>query len=457
MFNYIPRIAYVVTALSSLSMVTAINLDINNKSSVCDAAKIVMNGALNYYEGLKYGGTVGMFAPPNYWWNAGEAFGGIVDYFSFCDSNNKTLESLIMDAMYHQAGENFNYVPSNQSMTEGNDDQGVWAMAIMQAVERNFTNPESHSWLELTIAAFNTMNSRWDTEHCNGGLRWQIFSWNSGYDYKNSIANGCLFHLAARLARYLDNDTYAQVAEKVWDWMVDVGFLVDDTGNVTLYDGADISTNCTDLTKKQWSYTYGIFMAGAAYMYDYNQDNKWLKGATDLVDTSSWFFENDIMVERQCFFSKTCNNDQRSFRSLFSRCLGLTSLLVNSTHNQISTWIQTSAKGAAASCNGGTDGVTCGQDWSKGTWDGIFGLGEQTGALEVINAVIVTTPDKLSQVPKAQADAVMSSIDFNSGLGSQDNVNLNEITVTGKDKAGAGALTAIVLAIILAGGIWMVL
>jgi len=459
MFSNIARIACVVTALLSLSMVAAVNLDIDDKSSVCAAAKLVMDGALNYYEGLKYGGTVGMFAPPNYWWNAGEAFGGIVDYYTFCDNDNKTLELLILDAMYHQAGDNFNYVPLNQSMTEGNDDQGVWAMAIMQAVERNFTNPEEHTWLELTIAAFNTMNSRWDTEHCGGGLRWQIFSWNSGYDYKNSIANGCLFHIAARLARYLDNDTYAEVAEKVWDWMNDVGFLVDDDHTVTLYDGADISTNCTDLTKKQWSYTYGIFMAGAAYMYDFNQDQKWLNGVTDLVSTSSFFFQDDVMVERQCAFSTpmSCNNDQRSFRSLFSRCLGLTSVLVNSTQDTISNYIQTSAKGAASSCSGGSDGVTCGFDWSKGSWDGLYGLGEQTGALEVINALIVTSPDKLSQLPKSQADAVTSNINFNSGLGSQDNTNLNEITVTGKDKAGAGALTAIVLAIILAGGVWMAL
>ena len=76
--------------------------------------------------------------------------------------------------MYHQAGENYNYIPSNQSMTEGNDDQGVWGMAIMEAVERNFTEPESHSWLEMVQAVFNTMNARWDADNCGGGLRWQI-------------------------------------------------------------------------------------------------------------------------------------------------------------------------------------------------------------------------------------------------------------------------------------------
>ena len=95
-------------------------------------------------------------------------------FYTYCQSDNSTLEKLIYNGMYHQAGENYNYIPSNQSMTEGNDDQGVWGMAIMEAVERNFTEPESHSWLEMVQAVFNTMNARWDADNCGGGLRWQI-------------------------------------------------------------------------------------------------------------------------------------------------------------------------------------------------------------------------------------------------------------------------------------------
>ncbi|ODQ76852.1 hypothetical protein LIPSTDRAFT_102095 [Lipomyces starkeyi NRRL Y-11557] len=38
------------------------------------------------------------------------------------------------------------------------------------------------------------MAGRWDTSTCNGGLRWQIFESNSGYDYKNTISNAGLFY-----------------------------------------------------------------------------------------------------------------------------------------------------------------------------------------------------------------------------------------------------------------------
>lgn len=69
------------------------------------------------------------------------------------------------------------------------------------------------------------MASRWDTQYCGGGLRWQIFSWNNGYDYKNSVSNAALFHIAARLARYTGNQTYVDWAVKVFDWMESINLV----------------------------------------------------------------------------------------------------------------------------------------------------------------------------------------------------------------------------------------
>ncbi|EDK43038.1 mannan endo-1,6-alpha-mannosidase DCW1 precursor [Lodderomyces elongisporus NRRL YB-4239] len=445
----------IITALVLLlaNCTSGIDIDINDEDSICNAAMKVQNGTWNYYEGTKYGGTVGMFASPNYWWNAGEAFGGLLDYYIFCDPENEQLESRIFDGMYHQAGENYNYIPSNQSMTEGNDDQGVWGMAIMEAVERNFTNPDLHSWLEMVQAIFNTMNARWDTAHCNGGLRWQIFTWNSGYNYKNSISNGCLFHLAARLARYTGNGTvYVDVAEKVWQWMDDVGFLTEeDNGDFRVYDGAEVDDNCTAVTKLRWSYTYGVFMAGCAYLYNFTGDEVWKTRTEEIVDASlSYFFTSDkIMQETTCQPHNLCNNDQRSFRSLFSRCLGLTKLIIPEFKEKIEPYLEASAQAAAQSCSGGTDGMTCGEDWSTSGWDGVYGLPEQISALEVIMSLVV-------KEPLTVATGGSNRSDFSAGTDSQDSVNKNEITVTGKDKAGAGVLTAIVLAILLGGSIWMI-
>lgn len=81
------------------------------------------------------------------------------------------------------------------------------------------------------------------------------------------IANGCFFNLGARLARYTDNSTYADWAEKTWDWMYGVGYI--DNENYHIYDGAHVQTNCTDINKAQFSYNTGVLLQGAAHMYNY--------------------------------------------------------------------------------------------------------------------------------------------------------------------------------------------
>nr|WCU24493.1 Dfg5 [Candida metapsilosis] len=448
------RLGQLITTIALLftTVVHSVELNVDDKDSICSAAQIVSDGMWNYYEGFKYGGVVGMFASPNYWWNAGEAFGGLVDYYSYCDSGNSTLKQWIYDGMYHQAGENFNYIPSNQSMTEGNDDQGVWGMAIMEAVERNFSNPESHSWLEMAQAIYNTMEARWDTEHCGGGLRWQIFTWNSGYDYKNAISNGCLFHIAARLARYTGNETaYLPTAERVWNWMEEVNFLTEETnGNLRIYDGANTENNCSKVTDLRWSYTYGVFMTGCAYLYNLTGDETWKFRAGEVLDAANaYFFNNSIMQETTCQPSGKCNNDQRSFRCLFSRCLGLTMKIIPEFEDKIRPNLEASAKGAAQSCSGGTDGVTCGEDWSANGWDNQYGLGEQMSALEVMLALIAEEPISVKT-------GGTNRTNYAAGTDTEDTENKNKIKIKGKDKAGAGVLTAIVLAILLGGGIWMV-
>lgn len=74
-------------------------------------------------------------------------------------------------------------MPANQSKSLGNDDQGFWGMTAMTAAEYNFPNPDSSlpQWLALAQAVFNTQAPRWDASTCAGGLRWQIFTFNTGY------------------------------------------------------------------------------------------------------------------------------------------------------------------------------------------------------------------------------------------------------------------------------------
>ena len=152
---------------------------------------------------------------------------------------------------------------------QGNDDQAFWAFAAMSAAELNFpASPGKNdpSWLSLAQAVFNLQTSRWDDQHCGGGLRWQIFTFNNGYDYKNSISNGGFFQLAARLARYTGNQTYADWAEKSYDWILTTPLF---TSDYLIYDGAQIENNCTVADKLQWTYNVGTYLMGAASMYNF--------------------------------------------------------------------------------------------------------------------------------------------------------------------------------------------
>ncbi|KAH3670359.1 hypothetical protein WICMUC_004855 [Wickerhamomyces mucosus] len=447
------RLIYSVFALLQISY--AIDLDITSTDSVCNAASLVIDGVLDYYLGTRYGGTVGMFQEPYYWWESGGAFGSMIDFWYFCQ--NDTFEDLIYEGLIAQKGSNNDYIPANQSTTEGNDDQGFWGLAVMEATERNFTNPPSDQagWLALTQAVFNTMWARWDTQYCGGGLRWQIFTWNSGYSYKNTVSSACLFAIGARLGRYTANDTYIEVANTVFEWLEDIEFIVESNGAYSVYDGAQISSNCSEITTIEWSYNFALLLSGSAYAYNYTEESIWLERTNALVSGASIFFQNNIMYERACQGSGTCNNDERSFKAYLARSLGQTAVLVPSTYDTIYPWIEASAQAAASTCNGGSDGHTCVLNWQNSSATKEYGLGEQMSALEIFQNLLINErpapyTDEAGGSSTGDASAGISSSSDSSTLSGED------LNITSKDKAGSGVLTAVILALLTGGTIWMV-
>lgn len=166
-----------------------------------------------------------------------------------------------------QTGENNDFEPKAHTLSLGNDDQAFWAIAAVGAAERGFPDPppDKPQWLALGQAVFNRQASRWDDTACGGGLRWQVFSSNKGYDYKNTISNGLFFNIGARLGRYTGNQTYIQWAEKTWQWTIKMDLINKD---YAVYDGAHIP-ECVVSSQIRWSYNAGVYLAGAAAMYDY--------------------------------------------------------------------------------------------------------------------------------------------------------------------------------------------
>lgn len=233
--------------------------------SIKGAAKTIAAGLRAFYTGDRPGDVPGNLPDPYYWWECGAMFNAFIDYWYY--TGDDQYNAITRQAMQHQIGSYNAFMPDNQTKTLGNDDQAFWGLAAMSATENKLPDltDGSPSWLALAQAVFNTQKGRWDTTTCGGGLKWQIFPFNNGYNYKNTISNGCFFNIAARLYKYLGNDTYGDWAEKAWDWELSVGLHNSENH---FFDGTDDKLNCTSLNRIQWTYNAGVHMAGAAAMWN---------------------------------------------------------------------------------------------------------------------------------------------------------------------------------------------
>lgn len=112
-------------------------------------------------------------------------------------------------------------------------------MAAMSAAEKPLPGPtsrpaSSRSGSALAQAIFHEYTTRWDAAGCGG----RSSPSTAGYDYKNAIANGCFFNIAARLARFTGNGW----AGRVLKWEQGTGLIALE---YRVYEGA---TNCTRTT-----------------------------------------------------------------------------------------------------------------------------------------------------------------------------------------------------------------
>lgn len=393
-------------------------------------------------------------------WEAGAMFGALIDYWAYTDDDS--YNNITFQAMQHQVGDDADYMPENQTRSLGNDDQGFWLMAAMTAAENNFTNPSSDEpqWLALAQAGFNEYVERWEgaTDTCGGGLRWQIYTFNNGYNYKNSISNGCFFNIASRLARYTGNDTYAEWAEKIFAWEQNVKYINE---NWDVLDGAGNSgtDNCTEINGALFSYNAGIFLYGAAHMYNYTESDTWKERITGMVTSiSTTFFQNGIMWEPPCE-STSCNTDQQAFKGHLARWMAMTAKLAPFSYDTIMPLLKSSAAAAAEQCSGsptsswkGHSGTACGFSWlDNSTWDGNYGVGEQMNAM----SIIMTTLLDEASAPYTASSGGSSTGNANAGASDSSKITTARAITTG-DKAGAGILTALVLASLLSSVVLMI-
>lgn len=278
--------AAAIAVATSVQLATAVSIDVNNTNSIKEAARTIAFNLQSWYknnESSTAATAVGTFPQPLYWWEAGAVWGGMVDYWAY--TQDTSYNAVTSQALLAQVGPDNNYMPPAYFSSLGNDDQAFWCLAVLSALEYNFPVPQGQKltlWLDLAEAVFNTQVPRWDNSSCGGGLRWQIFESNKGYTYKNSISNGGLFQISARLARYTGNETYVLWAEKTWDWMSAIGLIGSD---YQVFDGSDSTINCTQLDHTAWSYNPAMLIYGTAMLANSTNNQIW-KNRTEGLLTS---------------------------------------------------------------------------------------------------------------------------------------------------------------------------
>ncbi|KAH9909965.1 glycoside hydrolase family 76 protein [Xylariomycetidae sp. FL2044] len=463
--------AGVISLLAGLT--NAIDVNWDSEDSIREAASTAAFGLLKYYTGNNTGDVPGNLPDPYFWWEAGAMFGAMVDYWFY--TGDDTYNAVTLQAMLHQVGDDKDYMPKNQTSTMGNDDQGFWAMTAMMAAETNFENPpdDQAQWLAVVQAVFNEYVERWqDAENtCGGGLRWQVFTFNNGFNYKNSISNGCFFNIASRLARYTGNQTYADWAEKVWDWMTEVQFI---DADYNIYDGAGVEDGCTAINRAQWTYNAGIFLQGAAMLYNFTDgDAKWQQRTQSLMDrTLAYFFDDDIVVERPCESFGFCDNDQQSFKGYLMRWLASTTQVAAFTRDALMPVLQANARAAAQQCSGstgapdfkGVSGTACGFKWTNVTggggggagFDGLVGVGEQMSAMSAMQYALLDFGDQRQVKAPVTADSGGTSKgDVNAGATTESKMPPPLAAITTGDRVAAGFATTAILFSVLGGSFFV--
>ncbi|KAG6060095.1 hypothetical protein E4U17_005020 [Claviceps sp. LM77 group G4] len=460
-----PRWLVIIGCCLSGRMVSAQQgYSINTRENIIQTSKSVAQDLMSLYHGDEPGQIPGILPGPPasglgpyYWWEGGALMGTMVDYWKY--TGDTSYNKIVMQGMLHQVGSNRNYMPENHTLSLGNDDQGFWGLTAMLAAENKFPDPpaDQPQWLSLAQAVWNTQAdpSRHD-ETCNGGLRWQIPPTNQGYDYKNTIANGIFFNMGARLARYTNNDTYAQRAEETWDWLWGVEFI--DHENWAVYDGANVKDNCSVVVKAQYSYNAGVVVQGAAFMYNHTKDDKW-KNRLDklLAALLSSFFPNNIAFELPCEGMNgkgICTPDMLSYKGYVHRWLAVVAQLAPHTKETIFNTLRVSAQAAIRQCTGGSSGRECGFYWNYGKFvdpaiDKTTGAGEYMDVLAAVLSLLTENAD----APLTNSTGGTSK--GNPNAGGKDNGEKTTRPITMGDRVGAGIVTAVVLFVMGGLFIWM--
>ncbi|KAL5000195.1 glycosyl hydrolase family 76-domain-containing protein [Aspergillus recurvatus] len=435
-----------------------IPVDISSAESLKQAGKEIAAPMMTFYAQNQTEGIPGKLTDT--WYVAGAMFMTLIQYWQASGDNQ--YNTVVSHDLMFQAGRNYDFFDSNYSQWLGNDDQMFWGLAAITASETGFPEIDGKpTWTTLARAVFNMQAGRWDTSACGGGVTWQIHAWQKGNTLRNSISNGGLFQLAARLGRFTKNTTYFEFAEKIWDWSVYSPLISPDQGWFVA-DSSSGQNNCSDSGDMQWSYNYGTYLAGCAFMYNaltrrdaQTGEQKWLNATTGLLSRleSTFFpaeYNHTVMSEVSCEKLHTCDRNMLCFKGWTAIWLAFTATLVPQTRETIVPKLQGSAAAIGRQCDGEGESL-CGSRWYQDTWDGIKGLEVQMAALGGITSNLMLTTGASAKTIETNPNAREQHLDTH-----DDNTPDALRAISTGDRVGSWILTALCGLGMIAAAWWLV-
>lgn len=182
----------------------------------------------------------------------------------------------------------------------------------------------------------------------------------------------------------------------------------------------------------------------------------WKSRVDGLLNHSlSYFFPNQIATEVTCQNSvkDLCGTDSFTFKGFLLRWIADTAQLANHTGSLVQPYLLASAKGAVATCTGGTSGTACGFNWESGKYGSTTGCGQEMSALAAVMATMWNDPGVLA--PLTNHTGGTSQGNANAGSPSDATIEPHETPITQGDRAGAWILTLLALGGVTAGSLWM--
>ncbi|KAF2401760.1 glycoside hydrolase [Trichodelitschia bisporula] len=352
-------------------------LSFADDTSVKSSAQSIATGLLAFYPPSSNtpGAPIGLFPPPNDWWQAGAAWSALAEYARL--TGDAGLNSVISTALAAQAGPNADFRPANQSSNETNFAQSLWALSALAADRALPPNP-SLSYLSAAKTVAAQQAARWDMSSCGGGLNTSIAHPGAT---KDTLSLGYFFLLHAALALHTRDAAYAAWASRAYDWGLSAG-LVTPAGNV--FDFADAGNNCSSAStsRVQWSAGAGAFLWGAAAMYNLTFSQTWVtRTAAHLATVNATFFQaqsTTTLSDPAC--GGSCSMPQRAYKGLLAKALVRVADLAPFAHDQAQNLLVAATRSVVRGCGEGVEAggkaVTC-------AVGGRTGVGEQVFALEL--------------------------------------------------------------------------